>query len=149
MSKKVLGIPVGTTLNPSKIKGAGGGAAGVGIAKVEQTQKSPDDNGTNIITITLTDGTEHTFEVKNGSEGAPGNGIESAVLNADYSLTLDFTEGASYTTPSLRGPAGAAGKDGKDGPTLEEVMADLTVKSEEWTFTLANGETVKKKVVLG
>lgn len=41
-------------------------------------------------------------------KGDTGNGISSAVLNADYTLTLSFTNGTSYTTPSLRG---AAGKD--------------------------------------
>ncbi len=35
-----------------------------------------------------------------------GNGIESAVMNGDDSLTLNFTDGTSYTTPSLRGASG-------------------------------------------
>lgn len=35
-----------------------------------------------------------------------GNGIAEAVMNADYSLTLTFTDGTSYTTPSIRGTAG-------------------------------------------
>ena len=35
-----------------------------------------------------------------------GNGIAEAVMNADYSLTLTFTNGTSYTTPSIRGAAG-------------------------------------------
>ena len=144
---KVVGIPVGTTLNPNKIKGTGG----VGIKTVEQTTMSTDDNGKNIITITLTNGNQYTVELVNGSKGAPGNGIESAILNDDYTLTLEFTEGGSYTTPSLRGPTGMtgeAGADGKDGATLEEVLVGLSDKTEEWTFALANGEIVTKKVVL-
>lgn len=35
-----------------------------------------------------------------------GNGIESAVMNDDDTLTLTFTNGETYTTPSLRGAAG-------------------------------------------
>ena len=35
-----------------------------------------------------------------------GNGIRSAVLNSDYTLTLNFDDGTSYTTPSIRGEAG-------------------------------------------
>ena len=35
-----------------------------------------------------------------------GNGIASARMNADDSLTLSFTDGTSFTTPSLRGAAG-------------------------------------------
>ena len=43
-----------------------------------------------------------------GDTGKDGNGIAKAVLNADDTLTLTFTDGTSYTTPSIRG---AAGKD--------------------------------------
>ena len=35
-----------------------------------------------------------------------GNGIESARMNADDSLTLEFTDGTSFTTTSLRGATG-------------------------------------------
>ena len=45
------------------------------------------------------------------TEGAAGNGISDVVMNDDHTLTFEFTDGTSYTTPSLRG---AAGKDGKD-----------------------------------
>lgn len=48
---------------------------------------------------------------QNGSPGKNGNGIKSAVLNADYTLTLTFDNGTTYTTPSIRGATGAAGKD--------------------------------------
>ena len=44
-----------------------------------------------------------------------GNGIHSAQLNDDYTLTLTFDDGTSYTTPSIRGATGGDGKDGKDG----------------------------------
>ena len=45
------------------------------------------------------------------AEGQDGVGISGAVLNADYTLTLTFTDGTSYTTPSIRGPKG------EDAPT--------------------------------
>lgn len=54
-------------------------------------------------TITYDNGTTTTFQVTNG------NGIASAVLNADYTLTLTFTNGTSYTTPSIRGEKGEKG----------------------------------------
>ena len=41
-----------------------------------------------------------------GPEGPEGNGIESVTFN-NYQLTLNFTDGTSYTTPSLRGDTGA------------------------------------------
>lgn len=50
----------------------GGGADGVGVESVEQTTTSSADGGTNVITVTLTDGTSSTFSVKNGSKGSTG-----------------------------------------------------------------------------
>ena len=43
-----------------------------------------------------------------GLKGDTGNGIASAVLNSDYTLTLTFTDGTTYTTPSIRGAQGDA-----------------------------------------
>lgn len=41
---------------------------------------------------------------------ATGNGIASARLNSDYTLTLVFTDGSSFTTPiSIRGATGNSG----------------------------------------
>ena len=50
-----------------------------------------------------------------GPIGASGNGISSAVLNSDYTLTLTFTDGTSYTTPSIRGEKGEKGEKGDSG----------------------------------
>ena len=50
-----------------------------------------------------------------GPKGASGNGISSAVLNSDYTLTLTFTDGTSYTTPSIRGEKGEKGDSGEGG----------------------------------
>lgn len=47
--------------------------------------------------------------------GAAGNGITEVVMNDDYTLTLNFTDGTSYTTPILQGPAGKDGKNGAKG----------------------------------
>ena len=44
--------------------------------------------------------------------GNTGNGIASAELNSDYTLTLTFTDGTSYTTPSIRGAQGPQGPSG-------------------------------------
>lgn len=48
------------------------GADGVGIQSVVQTTTSAEDGGTNVITVTKTDGTTSTFQVKNGSKGSDG-----------------------------------------------------------------------------
>ena len=52
-----------------------------------------------------------------GDTGATGNGIASAVLNNDYTLTLTFTDGTTYTTPSIRGAQGPKGDTGDTGAT--------------------------------
>lgn len=80
------------TYKPSEFANAiasisGGGADGVGIESVVQTTTSTEDGGTNVITVTKTDGSTSTFEVRNGSKGSDG---------AD-------------------GQPGADGKDGADG----------------------------------
>lgn len=48
------------------------GADGIGIQSVEQTTTSTVDGGTNVITVTKTDGTSSTFTVRNGSKGSTG-----------------------------------------------------------------------------
>lgn len=94
-----------------------------------------DKNGTK--TVDVLDGTDG----KNGSDGKNGNGIKSAVLNANYTLTMTFDDGTTYTTPSIRGATGAtggAGKDGTDGvsPT---VTASKSGKVTTITITDKNG----------
>lgn len=56
---------------------------GVSIQKVEQTTTSTEDNGINIITVTLSNGTKTTFEVRNGSKGSKGDKGEQGVQGAD------------------------------------------------------------------
>ncbi len=46
---------------------------------------------------------------KQGIKGETGNGIDHIALNQDYTLTVYFTDGTSYTTTSIRGAAGATG----------------------------------------
>lgn len=42
-------------------------------------------------------------------KGDDGKGISSTTLNSDYTLTLTFTDGTTYTTPSIRGEKGEQG----------------------------------------
>lgn len=60
---------------------------------------------------------ETGLQGKQGETGATGNGIASTVLNDDFTLTVHFTDGTSYTTPSIRGATGPQGKQGEKGET--------------------------------
>ena len=62
----------------------------------------------NGVIIPIRDSSAHQ-EISEMKRQSTGNGIESAAMNADYSLTLRFTDGTAYTTPSLRGTPGADG----------------------------------------
>ena len=78
------------------------------------------------VTITFTDGVTINealcadFAVRllsgigpRGPRGLTGNGIASVTLNQDYTLTLTFTDGTTFTTPvSLRGAPGETGPTG-------------------------------------
>lgn len=45
---------------------------GVGVSDVEQTVRSEDPGGVNVITLILTDGNRHSFEVRNGTTPVRG-----------------------------------------------------------------------------
>lgn len=50
-----------------------------------------------------------------GDTGEQGVSIVSAVLNADYTLTITLSDGTSYTSPSIRGEKGDTGEQGVKG----------------------------------
>lgn len=50
-----------------------------------------------------------------GDQGELGNGISSIVLNQDYTLTINFTDGTSTNTASIRGEKGDKGERGLPG----------------------------------
>ena len=61
------------------------------------------------------------------AEGEDGVGITGAQLNADYTLTLNFSDGTSYTTPSIRGAQGPQGPQGP-APTAQQIAS----AADEW-----------------
>lgn len=85
-----------------------------------------------------------------GDTGETGNGIESAELNSDYTLTLDFTDGTSYTTPSIRGVQGEQGIQGVKGDTGDAAgfgnvtaTVDANVGTPSVTVTPSGSDTAK------
>lgn len=55
-----------------------------------------------------------------GIKGDTGNGIAAVTLNADYTLTIVFTDGTSTTTTSIRGEKGEQGERGLQGEKGEK-----------------------------
>lgn len=97
--------------------GSGTGTPGVGIASIQQTTKSTEDDGVNVITVTLTDGNTATFEVENGSKGSKGDKGDSVTVKSVSESTADggsnvvtFSDGKTVTIKN-----GSKGSDGKDG----------------------------------
>ena len=88
------------------------GKDGVGIQSVVQTTTSAEDGGTNVITVTKTDGTTSTFSIKNGSKGSAGQAgadghtpvkgtdywteADQQAIVADVLAALPAWEGGSY-----------------------------------------------------
>lgn len=84
-------------------------------------------NGTFWVWDTTTGKYVDTGESAAGEKGDTGTGISSCTLNSDYTLTLNFTDGTSYTTPvSIRGATGAKGEIGV-GITDTVLNADYTL----------------------
>ena len=101
------------------------GTDGVGIQSVEQTTTSTEDGGTNVVTVTKTDGTTSTFYVRNGSRGSTGpagsdgqDGVPPLVsvseITGGHRVSIQDADGTS-SFDVMDGKDGADGQDGKDG----------------------------------
>ena len=102
--------------DPITIEGHDGAPGFSPTVEIQQIQ------GGHRVIITDEDG-PHSFDVIDYMEG---RAIQSTVLNADYTLTIRYTDGTSYTTPSIRGTIGPAGTDGTDGVSPEVTITTIT-----------------------
>ena len=141
------------------------GKDGVGILRVEQTTTSTEDGGTNIVTVTKTNGEKSTFQVRNGSKGSKGDKGDAGEkgepgAKGDTGVTPNFTIGTVNTlesgqsaTASITGttenpvlnlgiPKGAAGSGNGSGTvdTSKTFMTGLHVYSTEVLADLDNME---------
>lgn len=99
----------------------GGGTSskdGVGIQSVEQTTTSTEDGGTNIVTVTKTDGTSSTFQVKNGSKGSTGP------KGTDGKSAYQYAQDGGYT-----------GTESEFAAKMAEEMPDKLPNPNALTFT--------------
>lgn len=79
----------------------------VDIVSVEQTTTSDESGGTNIITVTLSDGNTGEFEVKNGKDGVDGgpgddgSSIHYVRVNGNGNSTVSIGPGYFNSTPKV------------------------------------------------
>ena len=87
------------------------GEDGVGISTIRQTTTSAEDGGSNVFTVTLTNGQTATFTVKNGSKGSQGNPGKDGddgytpLRGTDYWTDADKAEIKSYVDDAILGGA--------------------------------------------
>lgn len=154
------------------------GEDGVGIASIQQTTTSTADGGSNIFTVTLTNGTTATFTVRNGSKGStgatgsPGNpgangndGIGIASIEQTTTsladggnnvFTVTLTNGTTATfnvkngskgSTGATGNDGKAGEDGKDGVTPAFSIGTVTTLSAGSSATATITGTAENPVL--
>lgn len=107
----------GTTYTTSSIRGEQGiqGEQGVSVSSFQQTEERVTDTLYNIV---FSDGNTQSISIPKGATGPTGetgptgNGIQNVTLNGDYTLTINYTNGTSYTTSSIRGAQGDSGYSG-------------------------------------
>ena len=118
-------------------KGDKGDAATITIGKT--TTLPPEESATVTNSGTKSDailnfGIPRGFKGDKGDKGEAGAGIASVHMNADYTLTITYTNGTSYTTPSIRGETGATGNDGFSP------IATVTKSGDTATISITDAE---------
>jgi lysophospholipase L1-like esterase len=123
------------------------GKDGVGILEVKQTTTSTEDGGTNIVTVTKTNGEKSTFQVRNGSKGSTGKTPNITIgtvntLESGQSATASITGTTENPVLNLGIPKGANGSGTSSGTvdTSKTFMTGLHVYSTEVLADLDNME---------
>lgn len=88
------------------------GNDGISVVSVEQTTTSSADGGSNVITVTLSNGKKSTFTVKNGSKGSKGDDGYTPIKGTDYFTAAEAQEIAAQAAGLVEVPEGFSGKYG-------------------------------------
>ena len=97
------------------------GADGVGIQSVEQTTTSTEDGGTNVVTVTKTDGTTSTFEVRNGGGGGIGTTAKNLLITILRNAVYISDQSANITDLET-----ALGGSGESGGETEKTLISIS-----------------------
>ena len=114
----------------------GGGEDGVGIDSIT-TVESPDDGGNNVVTILLTDGTQSSFNVKNGHKGSDGAQGQQGPQGAQGEKGETGEQGPQGPA-GQNGTNGTNGADGSDGKSAYEIAVENGFVGDEtaWLASL-------------
>ena len=126
------------------------GGNGIGIESIEQTVTSTEDNGDNVITVTMTDGSSETFTIKNGSQGSQGEkgetgeqgiqGEQGVQGKSAYDYAVDGGyQGTEEEFASLFGNINNILNDINDELDTKAVITSGTTDLTAGTSELANG----------
>lgn len=100
------------------------GERGYGIASVVQTTTSDKDGGSNIVTVTQTDGATSTFTVKNGAKGSTGDKGEKG----------DKGDTGEKGDQGIQGPKGDKGEKG-DAFSITKVYTSVAEMNADYSGT--------------
>jgi hypothetical protein len=114
------------------------GTDGIGITSIEQTAVSTESDGNNVVTVTLTNGSQFNFTVKNGSAGASGRDGSTPYINNNTWWIGDVDTGINAN--------GVDGENGLDGESITITSVSESIDDDGYnTITFSDGTTVKVK----
>lgn len=119
-------------------------AGGLKFTSVKQTTTSTEDEGINIVTMSMTDGSTETIQIRNGSKGSKGDmGIYIASIErtsgdgsegSTDTYSINMSNGAVYTFPVYHG------KDAVSISSIERTSGDGSEGSTDtYTISMSDG----------
>ena len=127
------------------------GATGVGVQSIEQTTTATADGGNNVVTITLTDGTKKTFNVKNGSKGSTGAAGVS-ITKVEQTTTSSADGGTNVITVTLSNGETATfnvknGSKGSTGTRGSQIYSGTAITGTSTTATVFSSSGISSALV--
>lgn len=130
---------VNVALAQAQASGKFDGEDGVSVVSVRQTTTSSADGGSNVITVTLSNGQTSTFTVKNGSKGSQGDKGDRG-LQGERGL-----QGVKGDT-GAQGAKGDTGAKGADGTSVTvSSVSESTANGGSNVVTFSDGKRLTVK----
>ena len=115
------------------------GDTGVSIKSITSTNNTS-DGGTSVVTVTLTDGSKSTFNVKNGSKGSTGEKGDKGD-KGEQGIQGEPGKQGIQGEKGDKGDKGEDGSNGKDGLTTTVSVNGTNYKHSNGVITLPNYPT--------